>query len=143
MLRTVGSARSAVVATALLVVGQTAAVVVGALLLASALRRLVDGRADLADVTPQVAGFAIAVVVRVALTTATEWRAHRGATRVIAELRELTLRHVAALGPRWLEPHRTEVTTLVTRGLDALEPYLVRYLPSCCRPRSSRPRSSW
>src|SRR5690606_7571882 len=58
-----------------------------------------------------------------------ERRAHRGATRVVAEMRDATLRHVARLGPRWLEAHRAEVATLVTRGLDALEPYLVRYLP--------------
>ena len=129
LLRTVASARSAVVATALLVLAQTAAVVAGALLLASTLGRLVDGSADLAAVTPQICWFGVTVAIRVALTTATEWRAHRGATRVVAELRELTLRHVAALGPRWRESHRTDVTTLLTRGLDALEPYLVRYLP--------------
>lgn len=129
LLRTVSSARSAVVVTALLVVGQTAAVVVGALLLAQVLGGLVFGSATWAEVVPGVVGFALSVLVRVALTTATEWRAHRGATRVIAELRELTLRHAVALGPRWLGVHRAELTTLVTRGLDDLEPYLVRYLP--------------
>ena len=129
LLRTVASARSAVVATALLVVGQTAAVVLGALLLARVLGGLVAGTAGWAALAPDVLAFAGTVAVRAALTTATEWRAHRGATRVIAELRELTLRHVATLGPRWLGVHRAEVTTLVTRGLDDLEPYLVRYLP--------------
>lgn len=129
LLRTVGSARSAVIATALLVVATTAALVVGALALARALGGLVSGTATWDEVIPLVGVFALTVVVRVALTSATEWRAHRGATRVIAELRELTLRHVAALGPRWLGRHRAEVTTLVTRGLDDLEPYLVRYLP--------------
>ncbi|WP_420114674.1 thiol reductant ABC exporter subunit CydD [Pseudactinotalea sp.] len=129
LLRTVSSARSAVIATALLVVGQTAAVVVGALLLARALGGLVFGSATWTEVAPDVGWFAVTFAARAALTTATEWRAHRGATRVIAELRVLTLRHVAALGPRWLGAHRAEVTTLVTRGLDDLEPYLVRYLP--------------
>jgi ATP-binding cassette subfamily C protein CydD len=129
LLRAVGSARSAVIATALLVVAQTASVVVGALLLARALGGLVAGTATWSEVVPAIGWFALAVAARVALTSATEWRAHRGATRVIAELRELTLRHVAALGPRWLAVHRAEVTTLLTRGLDDLEPYLVRYLP--------------
>lgn len=129
LLRAVGSARSAVIATALLVVAQTAAVVLGALLLARVLGGLVTGDAGWHDVAPEVGWFALTVAVRVVLTTATEWRAHRAATRVIAELRETTLRHVARLGPRWLSAHQGEVTTLVTRGLDALEPYLVRFLP--------------
>lgn len=129
LLRTVGSARSAVIATAALVVGQTAAVVVGALLLARVLGGLVFGSASWSEVAPDVGWLALTFVARAALTTATESRAHRAATRVIAELRALTLRHVAALGPRWLGAHRAEVTTLVTRGLDDLEPYLVRYLP--------------
>lgn len=129
LVRAVRSARSAIVATALLVVAQTAAVVVAAVMLARALGTLVEGSGGWADVTGDVAGFAVAVAVRAALVGATEWRAHRGATRVIGELRDRLLRHVAALGPRWLDRHRGEVATLVTRGLDALEPYLVRYLP--------------
>lgn len=129
LLRTVRSARATVVATAALVVGQTAAVVVGAVLLGRALGGLVSGTAEWLEVAPLVGWFAVTIAVRVGLTSATEWGAHRGATRVIGELRARLLRHVAELGPRWLAVHRTEVTTLVTRGLDALEPYLVRYLP--------------
>ncbi|WP_250448061.1 thiol reductant ABC exporter subunit CydD, partial [Actinotalea sp. C106] len=56
--------------------------------------------------------------------------AHRAATRTVAELRVQVLTHAAALGPRWLARGRTAtVATLATRGLDDLEPYLVRYLP--------------
>lgn len=47
----------------------------------------------------------------------------------MAELRRQVLAHVAALGPRWRAAHGGEVGTLLTRGLDALEPYFVRYLP--------------
>lgn len=129
LLRSVRSARSTVLATAALVVAQTAALVVAALLLARALGRLVEGSAAWSEVAGEALGVLVALAVRAALTTATEWRAHRGATRVVAEMRDATLRHVARLGPRWLEAHRAEVATLVTRGLDALEPYLVRYLP--------------
>ncbi len=129
LLRAVSSARSAVVTTAVGVVAQTAAVVIGALLLADALDRLVTGDAGWSDVVGQVVGFGVAALVRALLAGLTERRAHRGATRVIADLRERVLAHAVALGPRWVEANRTEVTTLVTRGLDALEPYLVRYLP--------------
>ncbi len=38
------------------------------------------------------------------------------------------LARAVALGPRWIVAH-PGVTTLATRGLDALEPYFVRYLP--------------
>src|SRR5690606_9859707 len=54
----------------------------------------------------------------------------RAATRTVAELREQVVTHAVALGPRWLASGRgPELATLVTRGLDALEPYFVRYLP--------------
>jgi len=55
--------------------------------------------------------------------------AHRAATRAVAELRAQVLAHAAALGPRWGAAHGGEAATLLTRGLDALEPYFVRYLP--------------
>jgi thiol reductant ABC exporter CydD subunit len=38
--------------------------------------------------------------------------------------------HALRLGPRWLSGQRSgELTTLATRGLDALDPYFSRYLP--------------
>lgn len=62
--------------------------------------------------------------------TATQERfAHRAATRAVAELRAQVLEHAARLGPRWLAASGGEASTLLTRGLDALEPYFVRYLP--------------
>ena len=56
--------------------------------------------------------------------------AHRAATRTVGELREQVVAHAVALGPRWLAAGAgPSVVTLATRGLDALEPYFVRYLP--------------
>lgn len=129
LLKEVASARGAVITTALLVIAQTSAVVAAALVLAPALAGLVQGTAALDDVVGHVLAFGAIFAVRALLATITEWRAHRAATRVIADLRERVLAHSAALGPRWLADHGTATATLVTRGLDNLEPYLVRYLP--------------
>ena len=68
------------------------------------------------------------MVARAVVNGLQERFAHRAATRVVAELREQVVARAAALGPRWLASGRgTDVVTLATRGLDALEPYLVRY----------------
>ena len=64
------------------------------------------------------------------VTAVQERFAHRAATRAVGELRELVVEHAVALGPRWLASGEgPSVVTLATRGLDALEPYFVRYLP--------------
>ncbi|WP_084126034.1 ABC transporter ATP-binding protein/permease [Demequina sp. NBRC 110054] len=70
----------------------------------------------------------------VALRTAVSWvqerLAHRAGSRVISELRSQVVEHAAAMGPRWIASGRgAEVVTVVTRGLDDLLPYFVRYLP--------------
>ena len=54
----------------------------------------------------------------------------RAAATVSAALRSELLAHVQRLGPAWLAGQPTgQLTTLVTRGLDAVEPYVRDYLP--------------
>src|SRR5690606_35709178 len=73
---------------------------------------------------------AVIVAVRVALHWTQERLAHRAGVRVVTQLREEVVAHVATLGPRWAAAGRgAAVTTLVTRGLDSLMPYFVRYIP--------------
>lgn len=70
------------------------------------------------------------VVARVVIVWVQERLAHRAGTKVISELREAVVDHAASMGPRWLATGKgTEVVTTVTRGLDGLLPYFVRYLP--------------
>lgn len=70
------------------------------------------------------------VVARVAVTWLQERLAHRAGSQVISQLREKVVDHTATLGPRWVASGAgADVTTTVTRGLDALLPYFVRYLP--------------
>ncbi|WP_062079115.1 ABC transporter ATP-binding protein/permease [Demequina globuliformis] len=72
----------------------------------------------------------VIVLIRVALTWTQERLAHRAGAQVISELREQVVAHAAALGPRWIASGEgTAVATTVTRGLESLMPYFVRYLP--------------
>ncbi|WP_199425134.1 thiol reductant ABC exporter subunit CydD [Actinotalea solisilvae] len=130
LLRHARAARRYVVLTAALG-GLTAALVVAqALLLARALAPVVAGRAALPDVAPTISGLAAVVLARVAVTAVQERFAHRAATRAVAELRAGVVEHAVTLGAHGPAHGRpAAVATLATRGLDALEPYFVRYLP--------------
>ncbi|MGV8977343.1 MAG: thiol reductant ABC exporter subunit CydD [Cellulomonas sp.] len=130
LLRYARSARSYLALTVGLGIVGAALVVAQALLLAHALASVVHDGAHLQDVIGLVAALAGVVVVRAAVTGVQERYAHRAATRAIGELREQVVARAAALGPRWLaEGAGPGVVTLATRGIDALEPYFVRYLP--------------
>ncbi|QJW36350.1 thiol reductant ABC exporter subunit CydD [Cellulosimicrobium protaetiae] len=130
LLRHARAARGYVVLTAVLGFATAALVVAQAIVLASVLAPAIQGTADLADLGPRVGLLAAVVAARAATSWAQERFALRAATRTVAELREQVVTHAVALGPRWLASGRgPEVATLATRGLDALEPYMVRYLP--------------
>ncbi|MYX36386.1 MULTISPECIES: thiol reductant ABC exporter subunit CydD [unclassified Streptomyces] len=67
---------------------------------------------------------------RAAVSWLTELCAHRASAAVKSQLRTQLLERVTALGPAGLTERRTgELTTLATRGIDALDGYFARYLP--------------
>ncbi|MFI0775550.1 thiol reductant ABC exporter subunit CydD [Streptomyces sp. NPDC021212] len=67
---------------------------------------------------------------RAAVSWLTELAAHRASAAVKSELRLRLLDRAVRLGPGWLDTQRTgELTTLATRGIDALDDYFARYLP--------------
>ncbi|MGR3936584.1 thiol reductant ABC exporter subunit CydD [Streptomyces sp. BRA346] len=67
---------------------------------------------------------------RAAVSWLTELAAHRASAAVKSELRLRLLDRAVRLGPGWLDSQRTgELTTLATRGIDALDDYFARYLP--------------
>lgn len=73
---------------------------------------------------------AVVVLTRAAVTWLQERLAHRAGVRVISDIRTQVVDHAATLGPRWIaRGDGASVTTVVTRGLDNLLPYFVRYLP--------------
>ncbi len=70
----------------------------------------------------------------------TELAAHRASAAVKSELRGRLLDRATALGPGWLGGRSTgSLVTLATRGVDALDGYFSRYLPSWASRWSSRP----
>lgn len=101
---------------------------------------------------------AAVAVGRGLITWLTELAAHRAGAAVKSELRGRLLDRAADLGPAWLTGQKTgSLVALATRGVDALDDYFSRYLPSwgsrwsCrwpCSPASSprtgcRRPSSW
>ncbi|MFW2513427.1 ABC transporter ATP-binding protein/permease [Demequina sp. SO4-13] len=141
----IGPARRYVVTTAVL--GLLTAVVIGlqALVIARLLAPVLapsplteDGLGWIGAVVPVgareletgLAWLAALVTARVLLVGIQERLAHRAGVAVVAELRGRVVAHAARLGPRWAASGEgSNVTTTVTRGLDGLLPYFVRYLP--------------
>ncbi|MGW4074765.1 thiol reductant ABC exporter subunit CydD [Streptomyces asiaticus] len=73
---------------------------------------------------------ALVALGRAVVSWLTELAAHRAGAAVKSELRLRLLERAVRLGPSWLDSQRTgELTTLATRGIDALDDYFARYLP--------------
>ncbi|MFJ9838915.1 thiol reductant ABC exporter subunit CydD [Kitasatospora sp. NPDC101155] len=86
--------------------------------------------ATLGELTTPLALLALTAVGRGLVGWLTELTAHRSVARVKSTLRLRLLDHATALGPSYLAGRRTgELTTLATRGIDALDDYFARYLP--------------
>jgi len=134
LLRRTRAARAYVALTASLGLGSALLVIGQALLVASLVGQLVTHGSVPGSTAARTLGALAAVAAgRGVVAWAQERYAQRAAARTIAELREQVVSHAVALGPRWAGPEgadRVGVATLATRGLDALEPYLTRYLPS-------------
>jgi thiol reductant ABC exporter CydD subunit len=70
------------------------------------------------------------VVARAGLVWLQELVGYRAAAAVKSTLRRQVLEHALRLGPAWLSGERSSaLTTLLTKGLDDLDPYFARYLP--------------
>ncbi|MBM7786685.1 thiol reductant ABC exporter subunit CydD [Tenggerimyces flavus] len=110
------------VAACILVGAATAGLVIAqATLLASAIAHVT---------TAGLVPLAAIVLGRALLAWGQEVAAHRASAAVKASLREQLVRKALALGPHWLANERkAALTTLATRGLDALDGYFARYLP--------------
>jgi ATP-binding cassette subfamily C protein CydD len=130
LLRHSRAARGYVVLTAALGALTAALVTAQALLLARIVAGAVTDGERLPVLTGPLALLSAVVAGRAAAAWAQDRFGHRAATAVVAQLRFRVVSHVAALGPQALEGGQgPAVTTLTTRGLDALDGYLVRYLP--------------
>ncbi|MEV5041524.1 thiol reductant ABC exporter subunit CydD [Microbacterium sp. LMI1x-1-1.1] len=124
--RYAAASRSFFVVIALLSLLQTAVIVGFAFFTTRAIVDAIAG-ADLAGTLLALAGI---VVARSVLALIRERVAARASARVESQLRAAVLDGVAQLGPEWTASRSTSHLALVAgRGLDALEPYVGRYLP--------------
>ncbi len=117
--------------TTVMIGGLTAGlVIVQAFLLARIIVAGFSEGAGLASQRGAILALAAVVVGRALLAWLSEVSAHAAAARAKSELRRAVLDHAVELGPVWLAGTRSgELTTLITRGVDALDGYFARYLP--------------
>ncbi len=110
-------------AAGLLVIAQAA-------LLAGVVTALVFRHATVAEVTPAFAALAALFAVRALFTWASEIAAFRAAGSVKADLRRALLDHLFRLGPAFAAGEKSaDLAATAIEGVEALEPYLARYLP--------------
>ena len=127
LLRRARGARVFLAASVLIGVASGVLIVVQAVLLAHGIAGVVLRGSAVAGVAW---GLAVVVVGRALLVWAQEVVAQRAAAAVKSTLRRQVLEHSLKLGPVWLSGERSSaLTTLLTKGLDDLDPYFARYLP--------------
>jgi ATP-binding cassette subfamily C protein CydCD len=130
LLRYASSTAVYVVGTAGLGVMQALLVIAQAGLLTYGISAAFMDGADLADLTSTLVGLAAVIAARVVLVWLQESAAHRASASVKSSLRDQVVQRATRLGPGWLSGQRTgELTTLATRGVDALDGYFAKYLP--------------
>lgn len=131
LLRHASAARTFVGLTAAVAVVTAGLVLVQAELLARGIEGAFLGGAGIGELTPLLIGLVVVVAGRGVLTWAGEVAAHRASADVIRQLRARLVVHTLRLGPRHPGlPPTGELATLATRGLDGMEGYFGRYLPT-------------
>jgi ATP-binding cassette, subfamily C, bacterial CydD len=123
------ASRGFLLASAVIVLGQTAVIVAFAWLLTHVLVGAIGG-APVAQLWPYLGAAALVVVVRAALIAVSEHVSARGAAKASLQLRSALVAAVGRLGPSWLS-QRNAASLAVTagHGLEALDAYFGRYLP--------------
>src|SRR4051794_15289613 len=130
LLRQARAARWFLAGTVALGLISTGLIIAQARLLAGAITAVFLGGADRGRLTAAFIGLAAVLAGRAAVAWAQEVVAHRCSAAVKTDLRARLLAQLTRLGPAWLHGERTgELTTVATRGLDALDAYFARYLP--------------
>lgn len=111
-------------------VATAACVLAQAVILGHTISAVFLGGADLSAIAHPLWLLALVVIARAVLAHCQETAAARASAAVKSQLREALMRRVVTHGIRDPSGPRTgELTQLVTRGVDALDPYFARYLP--------------
>ncbi|MGH3309788.1 MAG: thiol reductant ABC exporter subunit CydD, partial [Streptomyces sp.] len=126
LLRYARTTRVFLVASVALGVTGAGLVIAQAMLIAG----IIVGALQHTDQTLPLLLLAATAVARALVSWLTELAAHRSSAAVKSELRTRLLSHATGLGPSYLATQHTgHLTTLATRGIDALDAYFARYLP--------------
>lgn len=129
LLRYAGAARGYLATAIVLGLAMASLILIQAGLLARLLAGAIRG-IGAGAVAGSVIALAVVLAVRAAASYGGEVAALRAAAAVKSQLRRKLVDHVLRLGPSWLGGEQAgEITTLATRGLDALDLYFARYLP--------------
>ena len=129
LLRHARAARGYLALVVVLGLAVTVLVLAQAGLLARALASAAPGVGPVA-LRPVLVSLLVVVLARAAAVYGGEVAALRASAAVKSQLRRRLAAQVLRLGPAWLGGQRAgEITTVATKGLDALDPYFARYLP--------------
>lgn len=129
LLRYASAARLFLVAGAFLALAQVATTVGFAWGVAQGISGAVSGE-SLKELTPSLQLIVVSVALRAVVLWLMELTATRGAAQVKSQLRNRVMTAIAQLGPHWMATHNSaQLTTVIGRGLDAMDPYFSRYLP--------------
>jgi len=130
LLRQTRGTRIFLVLSTLIGAAQAVLILLLAWLLAGIITDAFLGGLGLDQLRGPVVALAAVLLGRAALAWLSEVVAQRSSAAVKSELRMRFLAKLVALGPRWLTGERSgELTSLATRGIDALDDYFSRYLP--------------
>lgn len=130
LLRHTRSTRTFLVLSAVIGIAQAVLILIQAWLLATIIADAFLGGLELDGLRGPLAALAATLLGRAALSWVAEIVAQRCSAAVKSELRMQFLDKIVALGPRWLTGERSgDLTTLATRGIDALDDYFAKYLP--------------
>lgn len=129
LLRYASAARFFLVAGAFLAFAQVATTIGFAWGVAQGISGAVSGQ-SLDELTPAFTIILISIVARALVLWLMDLTATRGAAQVKSQLRIKVMAAIAQLGPRWMAgKNSAHLTTVVGRGLEAMDSYFSRYLP--------------
>ncbi|MGA2530248.1 MAG: thiol reductant ABC exporter subunit CydD [Acidimicrobiales bacterium] len=111
--------------------GSALCLVVQAVLLGVVVQRGFLEHWHLGRLVPMLGALAGAFFARAGLSWLGELASHRTSASVTSALRRQVLTRAVTLGPSWLAGERTgELTAVATQGIESLDVYFARYLPT-------------
>lgn len=129
LLRYASAARFFLVAGAFLALAQVATTIGFAWGVAQGISGAVSGK-SLHELIPSFQLILASVAVRAVVLWLMDLAATRGAAKAKSQLRLRVVAAIAKLGPQWMATHNSaQLTTIIGRGLEAMDPYFSRYLP--------------